>query len=152
MDNDYLLFGEPGSDDCREKLRRALSICAELGVPIAVQITEGLSTIIIFLGIELDTVAGVRLHRLQREIRRWSGRWACRKKELMSLIGQLQHACKVVRPGRSFVRHMIDLSTIAEELHHHIRLNISFCSDLQWWAIFLSEWNGEQVGPAPVGC
>ena len=37
---------------------------------------------------------------------------------------------------------MIDLSSTAKELHHHIRLNASFRSDLQWWAMFLSEWNG----------
>ena len=37
---------------------------------------------------------------------------------------------------------MIFLSTTAKELHHHIRLNKSFQSDLEWWAIFLPRWNG----------
>ena len=30
----------------------------------------------------------------------------------------------------------------AHELHHHIRLNHGFRSDLEWWAIFLADWNG----------
>ena len=34
---------------------------------------------------------------------------------------------------------MITLSTTARELHHHIRLNAEFRSDLQWWSAFL-EW------------
>ena len=58
------------------------------------------------------------------------------------MIGQLQHACRVVRPGRTFLRQMIELSTSAHELHHHIRLNRGFQSDLEWWGLFLAEWNG----------
>ena len=34
-----------------------------------------------------------KLHRLQREISKWAGRRSCSKRELLSLIGQLQHAC-----------------------------------------------------------
>ena len=37
---------------------------------------------------------------------------------------------------------MIFLSTTAKELHHHVKLNKSFQSDPEWWAIFLLRWNG----------
>ena len=37
---------------------------------------------------------------------------------------------------------MIELSTVAKQLHHHIRLNKGFQSDLEWWALFLPTWNG----------
>ena len=37
---------------------------------------------------------------------------------------------------------MIDLSMTARELHHFIRLNKGFRSDLEWWSMFLSDWNG----------
>ena len=37
---------------------------------------------------------------------------------------------------------MIALSTVAKQLHHHIRLNNRFRSDLEWWALFLADWNG----------
>ena len=37
---------------------------------------------------------------------------------------------------------MIDLSTTVRELHHFVRLNKGFQSDLEWWAMFLSDWNG----------
>ena len=36
-------------------------------------------------------------------IRDWQGRRSCQKRELQSLVGKLQHACKVVKPGRSFL-------------------------------------------------
>ena len=40
---------------------------------------------------------------------------------------------------------MITLSITAKELHHHIRLNAGFQSDLQWWSAFLADWNGRQM-------
>ena len=64
---------------------------------------------------------------------------------MLSLIGQLQHACRMVKPGRSFLRRMIDISITTTELHHHIRLNKGFRSDLEWWPMFLEEWNGVQM-------
>ena len=101
-----------------------------------------------FLGIELDTRSMIlrlpeeKLRRLQDEIRRWTGRSSCTKRDLLSLIGLLQHACCVVRPGRTFLGRMIALAKVAKELHHHIRLSKGFRSDLRWWACFLPTWNG----------
>ena len=66
----------------------------------------------------------------------------CTKRELLSLIGQLQHAYCVVRPGRYFfyfLRRMINLAKGMKELHHRVRLNQGF---RQWWSCFLPQWNG----------
>ena len=60
----------------------------------------------------------------------------------MSLIGKLSHACKVVLPGRLFLRRMIDLSTKVKRLNHWVSLDDSFRSDVAWWAAFLDVWNG----------
>ena len=91
-----------------------------------------------------------------------TGQASMYERELLSLIGQLQHACCVVRPGRTFLRRMINLSTVAKELHHRIRLNLGFRSDLQWWATFLPSWIGVGImrggvarrlwGDHDVGC
>jgi len=35
----------------------------------------------------------------------------CKKRELLSLIGSLSFACKVVKPGRIFLRWLIDLAS-----------------------------------------
>ena len=72
-----------------------------------------------FLGIEIDShswelrLPQDKLRRAREEVTNWQGRKSCTKKELLSLIGLLQHACRVVRPGRSFLRRMINLSTVA---------------------------------------
>ena len=36
---------------------------------------------------------------------------------------------------------MIDLSSTARDLDHWVRLNLGFRSDLQWWNLFLEDWN-----------
>ena len=83
-----------------------------------------------------------KLGRLQKEISLWTSRKFTTKRDLLSLTGQLQHAASVVRLGRSFLRRMIFLSTIPRELHHRVRLNRGFRSDLRWWDTFLQSWNG----------
>ena len=109
---------------------------------------EGPGISIVFLGILLDTtnpelrLPDDKLQRLRQLIQVWKGKRSCTKRDLRYLIGQLQHACKVVHPGRTFLRSMIELSTVAKQLPHHISLNRGFKSDLEWWALFLPTWNG----------
>jgi len=63
----------PSEEGCEEALAKALQGCQELGVPIATHKTEGPSTTMTFLGIELDTVAMTlrlpreKVCRLQRD-------------------------------------------------------------------------------------
>ena len=109
--------GPPHSPQCQGHLDTLLYQCHRLGVPITAHKTEGL----VFLGIEIDTVAGElrlptdKLHRLQTLLQQWGDKKVCTRKELESLVGLLNHACKGVRAGRSFLRRMIDLL----HLRHH---------------------------------
>ena len=74
-------------------------------------------------------------------------RKACTRCELEWLVRLLNHACKVVQPGRTFLWSMIDLLTatgadVACYPHHHICLNREFRVNLAWWCLFLKSWNG----------
>ena len=133
-------------------------MCAELGIPIAEHKRDGPSTCIMFLGIEIDTIAGElrlpadKLHHLQALLHRWGDHKACERKELESLIGLLNHACKVVQAGRSFLHRMIDLlHSVPHSPHKRIPiwLNTGFRSDLLWWSTFVSHWNGISFLPTP---
>ena len=42
--------------------------------------------------------------------------------------------------GRLFLRCLIDLSTKAKKLHHHVKLNSEAMADFQWWHSFLPDW------------
>ena len=151
--DDFIIIGSPNSDQCNTDLQSLKRVCAILGVPLAAHKEEGPTTCLTFLGIEIDSHAGSlrlppeKLQRLKSVLQEWGDRKACTRKELESLIGHLNHACKVVRPGRTFLRRMIDLLTATGASstrcpHHHIRLNREFRSDLAWWRLFLDPWNG----------
>ena len=74
----------------------------------------------------------------------WGDRRACSRRELESLVGLLNHACKVVRPGCSFLRRMLDLlhsTGNRPRRSHMIRLNTGFRADLAWWREFIHQWN-----------
>lgn len=100
------------------------------------------------LGIELDSVNQVaqlpadKLLALQNLIVSWLPRKWCNRQELESLIGHLHHVAKVVWPGRTFLRRMIDLLCCFGKKDHPIRLNHEFHLDLQWWHQFLVQWHG----------
>ena len=118
---------------------------------------EGPSQCLTFLGIEMDTVRGQlrlpaeKLARLRALLARWATRRSCRRRDLESLVGTLQHACLILKPGRAFLRRIIDLLRIpgATKGHHHIRLNREFRADLQWWITFAEHWNGVAMFPSP---
>ena len=83
-----------------------------------------------------------KLQELRTLIQSWAQRRSCEKRELCSLIGKLQHASKVVRPGRTFLRRMFEQLAVAKKMHHHVWLNQAFRSDLAWRNAFLVTWNG----------
>ena len=159
--DDFIMLGEPDGVSCTRNLQLILEVCRELGVTVALEKCEGPSVYIVFWGIEIDCVSMEmrlprdKLEQLKETIKNWRGSKSCMKRELLSVIGQLGHACKVVKPGRIFLSQMIKLSTVAKQLHHHIRLNHSFRCDLEWWHVFLEKWNGvsllwDSVQPAAV--
>ena len=104
------------------------------------------------LGIEVDTVQlqlrlpPEKFHCLNKSIREWRGK-SCRKRELLSLLGSLQHAVKVVKPSQAFVHRMIELSTVHKHMDACSRINQQFWGDLEWWYQMVSTWNASKYSP-----
>lgn len=65
-----------------------------------------------------------------------------KKCNILSLIGKLAHAAKIIIPGRIFLRRMIDVAHKAKQLDHWVYLTADFKSDLAWWHCFIDHWNG----------
>ena len=141
-------MGPPSSPTCQCNLDILTQICNYLGVPLAFEKVEGPSTVLFFLGIVLDTarmearLPEDKLTGLKNEVSQWINRTDARKREILSLVGSLQHATKVVRYGRAFVSRMYAAAAKLRELHFNTRLNAEFCSNLCWWYTFLTDWNG----------
>ncbi len=146
--DDYLTIGAPRSRECHHNLEIVIQTCRTLGVPLALEKVAGPTPVIEFLGILLDTLRmearlpDNKLVRIQREVSEWLGRKNATKREILSLVGLLQHAGKVVRPGRIFVSRMYSVAAKVRELDYYTRLNQGFRSDLLWWHTFLQSWNG----------
>ena len=63
------------------------------------------------------------------------------------------HAARVVKPGRTFLRELIRTMAIPKHSYHKVRLNLLCRADIAWWSIFISQWNGVSLFPSlPQGC
>ena len=146
--DDFITAGPSDSAQCFLNLHSAMSVCKKLGLLLHPGKYIGPSTRLVVLGIELNSVElcaclpGQKLAARQDLISSWRSRQWCSRQELESLIGHLQHAAKVVWPGRTFLHRMIDLLCCFRQRDHPIWLNAQFHLDPQWWHKLLSTWHG----------
>ena len=79
---------------------------------------------IVFLGILFDSVNMTirldddKLAAIHAELSAWNERQTASREELQSIIGVLSFAAKVVAPGRTFLRRMIDHSRACLPIPH----------------------------------
>ena len=146
--DDFFLAGTPSSPHCLHNLQSLISLCNDLGVPLAEDKVDGPSMQLEYLRILLDSLAlearlsPERLLEIHQSLSTWSTRTHCRKQELLSLIGTLSFAAKVVPAGSTFLRRMIDTATTVPSLQDDIQLSESFRLDFEWWQAFATPWNG----------
>ena len=107
---DEFLIDAQTQFECDQYLSKFLSVCQDIGIPMAPEKTVGPSTNITFLGIELDTVAQEarlsldKLERCQELIQDFLRRKKVSLREIQSLCGLLNFACQI--PGRPFLRRL----------------------------------------------
>ena len=149
--DDFLTIGPPNSDICKTNLNIITRTCEELGVPLALEKIEGPATSLPFLGIILDShkmearLPLDKLMRIRNELTSWQGKKKATKRQILSLVGSLHHAAKVVYYGRAFVSRMYATAAKVKELDYFTRLNMDFRSDLLWWHTFITTWNGHSL-------
>ena len=149
--DDFFLIEPPPRANCMTSLCKLLTLMTNLNVPIAPNKTYAASTTLEFLGVLLDSQKMIaclppdKLARTKLELRSWQSKKSCTFRELQSLIGTLQFACRVLVPGRAFLQRMINLTCGIREPHHHIKLNSSFQKDVAMWLVFLDQWDGSNI-------
>jgi hypothetical protein len=138
----------PVDSKCQHSLVAMLRTFQNMNIPIAPGKTQGPSQVLEFMGIILDTsnmqarLPNDKIQRLQEVFDQFKNRRSCSLKELQSLIGTLNFACKVVPPGRPFLQRMIALTRNVKQQHHFVKLNKGFFHDLEMWQKFILNWNG----------
>lgn len=138
----------PSNQLCQQSLSSMLLTFKRLGIPIALDKTKGPCQVIEFMGIILDTqrmearLPQDKIERIKTALASFQKRKSTTLKELQSLIGTLNFACKVIPPGRPFLQRMVDLTRNIAKAHHHIKLSSGFFKDLHMWQEFINNWNG----------
>ena len=113
---DDVLVLQTSKERCEEDLSIYISVLRMLGLSpqLAKCSTEALTTID-FLGLDIDSVRqeiripGLRIQRMKEILAEWAEKKECKRVELESLIGTLQHMTKGVPAGKLFLRRVIDL-------------------------------------------
>ncbi|KAI2644577.1 Pro-Pol polyprotein [Labeo rohita] len=119
-----------------------------LGIPLAQDKTEGPSTSIEFLGINLDSqnfLASLPKEKIDRTVLVASTLLTnsnCSKRELLSILGHLNFAMCIIPQGCPFISHLLSLASSAHALEEHISLTDSCRNELSLWISLLKQWNG----------
>ncbi|XP_061162686.1 uncharacterized protein LOC133171907 [Saccostrea echinata] len=145
--DDFITFEHPENDG-ETNMNLLYHIFQTLNIPMALHKSEGPTTCLEYLGIILDSqlmearFPNEKLQRITEFLHKFQSRKSCTKRELLQLLGHLNFASRVILPGRSFVSHLIALSTTVKQLHHYVKINEQCREDMQMWLSFLSNWNG----------
>ena len=103
--DDYLFWGHSGNQSMCLHYVRFCDKMNSLGVPIASDKTEGPTTKLVFLGLKLDSEEMVvriplsKLEVIKLKINKFLTHKKCTLRQMQSLIGSLNFACRAILPG-----------------------------------------------------
>lgn len=149
--DDFLFIGPAASRVCALLSRTMERISLHFGVPLAPEKTEGPTTVIKFLGILIDSdlmecrlpedkVVDLREVVLQARRAR-----KIRLRDLQSLLGKLNFACRIIPMGRVFCRRLAMSTAGVRSPMHFVRLPAAVRDDLSVWVAFLDTYNGRSL-------
>ena len=144
---DDFMFLSIDEETCEADLRKFIMLCEDIGVPLAPEKTEWPAMLMIFLGILLNsikmeaTLPDEKVTKCKKEIRALlhSNVKRVQLQKLQSVIGLLNFACRVVSPGRAFLRRLIDRTCKIKSKFHRVRVTEEMKLDLKMWLKFLVE-------------
>ena len=146
--DDFFFVGAAGTSDCEVLMKTFSNVCTNLNVPIAVEKTEGPTTIIEYLGLTIDTEKMVikipcdKIQELNDKILYVLGKQKVTLSNLQPLAGSLAFCTRALPAGRTFSRRIYSAMSKASKPHHFIRVTSSMKSDLLVWKQFLDQFNG----------
>lgn len=147
--DDFFFAGRPETQECLQALNNMFIL---VQAPLKPEKVLGPATLMVILGIELDTVKmqarlpKEKLDSLLEELQNFSTLYStnrtCTKRQLLSLIGKLAFACKVIPAGRIFLRRLLDTAHSKEGLNDPILISDEALQAVLWWQRFATPWNG----------
>ena len=151
--DDYLMVSPQDLAVASTQKITLLNVFRYLNIPVAEDKLLGPTTKLPYLGIEINTVdmrlavPAEKLKAILELLPKWCNRRTATKQQILSLIGKLHHISMVVRPGRLFLRRLINLSKTVKHLTHHVNLNKEAREDIHWWCEWLPTWHSTAIIP-----
>ena len=145
---DDFLTVDPPEFDANKTMELLRMIFNRLKIPLSEHKTVGPSRKLQYLGIILDTtemkasLPQDKLSRINSLLRTFNNKKRCTKRELLSLLGHLNFACRVIPAGRSFISRLLVAATTVTKLFFHVQLDTNCKADIRMWQYLLSHWNG----------
>ena len=149
--DDFMFFGPPDSRMASQSLQKFLILADDLGIPVKHTKTVHPATKVELHGILVDTAEWTltlppdKTADALAKVSAMATRKKTTLREIQSLIGTLNFATKVVIPGRTFLRRLIDLTIGITCPTRHISLNSEARADLNAWKLFLQHFNGKYI-------
>lgn len=149
--DDYLFAGQKHTSECSDIMHCFFSCASSLGIPVAPEKTEWPCTIIIFLGLEIDSNTMVvrmpysKVCEILLKIQAVKAERKVTLKVMQQLIGVLNFAARVIVPGRPFLRRLINATRGLTKPYHHLRVTLDIKRDLDMWLTFFKGFNGVSV-------
>ena len=146
---DDWFFVESSHSACQYDIRVFKHIAKKLGIPLAPEKQEGPSTVITFLGIELDSdrmearIPRDKLDRYRNQLDRIVQSDVTTMGDLRTLAGKLNWTLSIITSGRAFLRRLYDSYCHITNPLHTIVINEGLRRDLVVWQRFLSNYNGK---------
>jgi hypothetical protein len=178
--DDYLLFSTDLQVGAEQR-DQSVQLFNDLGVIVANEKVEGPSELLVHLGILVDTASmtiGLDPQRLaafkallssllgQPAAPTISGSAVSTEasssssaaqpqrvslRSLLSIIGKLSWACRVIRAGRTFLRRLINYTAMLQRKINNLEAKVAVSDeckkDLQWWLHFLNQYDEQQRLP-----
>jgi len=146
--DDFATAEKPGTGQCGANLKALRAACDLVGFEVQERKVEGPTTCLTVLGIEVDSVKWeLRIDPEKRkailaELEEWAERTMATKREIASLHGRLSFLARVIKPGRTFLRRVVEEMQQGRRMDEGIGLSAEFHAELRWWRQFLPEWDG----------
>ena len=126
-------------------------LCESVGAPVKHEKTVQPTMCASLHGVEVDTVQQVvrlpqdKVAELRHKLQSAANRKSLTLRELQSLLGSLNFACRAIVPGRVFLRRLVDLTRGVLRPDTRVRLDVEARKDIRAWLFFLDSYNGATV-------
>ena len=134
--DDFLVLGEPGSEECGTAVQKLLGVFERLGNPVAVDKLEELSTSLVFSGLRAGH-GGIKGSATPIKVGRTAGADQAVEREEVRYeegarvaSGETRSCCAGGPPREDLMRRLFEFPTATRRVKGKVRLNSNVTSDL----------------------